>query len=193
MFFSCFSCFEKIIILDDFWPPQMSPKPQLFVYFDHLCFYVFLYFRSSHSSKTSKTPHTCGQNRGSHFLATFWKIMIFHVFSRHSFFEGPELTFFDFGRSQGPSKSTPTLQKWLCWVSENTILKKSCFFNKKSGFKKNMIFHHLWTLKNHNKIELLRVVILEHGCFFRRRILIFHQDHFGTTFGPLLDHFGRAF
>ncbi len=53
MLFSCFSCFEKVIILDDFWPPKTSPTPQLFVFFDHLFFHVFVCFRFSHFSKTS--------------------------------------------------------------------------------------------------------------------------------------------
>ncbi len=102
-------------------------------------------------------------------------------------------TFFDFGRSWGPSKSTPTLQKWLFCLSESTILEKSCFFIQKSSFKKNMIFHHFWTLKNHPKIGFLRVAILEHWCFFRRRLPISPQDPPGTTLGSLLDHFWMTF
>ncbi len=41
---STFSCFQKVSILDDFWPPKMRPNPRFFMFWaSHflMCFCVF--------------------------------------------------------------------------------------------------------------------------------------------------------
>ena len=53
-----------------------------------------------------------------------------------------------FGRFRGPPKSTLALQNDSFYDGASTILNKSCFFIKKSMFKKNMFFYHFWTSKN---------------------------------------------
>ena len=45
---STLPCFQKVSILDDFWPPQMSPKPRFVMFFGLSFFKVFLFFRHSH-------------------------------------------------------------------------------------------------------------------------------------------------
>ena len=64
-----------------------------------------------------KLPVELLQNRDQKSLADIYNrfhvfvFPVFHVFSRRCFFWCPDLTFFDFGRSWGPPKSTLSLQK----------------------------------------------------------------------------------
>ena len=77
MLCSWFSCFEKVIILDDFWPPKTSPKPLFFMFFDHPFFHVFLLFRSLNCWKTQ--IFAC-------IRMVWWRYRVFNFFSFLSFF-----------------------------------------------------------------------------------------------------------
>ena len=132
---------------------------------------------------------TFGQNGGSQYSLCFWKFVICHVFKTDCFLEGPEVTFFDFGRFWGPPKSTLTLQKAWFYLSESSMFKKSCFFIKKQGSKKTWFFINFGGLQitqNHLKSGLASGL---DRSFFRYEIPSPSETSRGPPWGPLLDAF----
>ena len=90
---------------------QKQPQTSIFHVFGPLVFSWFSVFSTFAFFKNMKNaPYMWSKWRVSLFN-DFVKSLDFLVFSRYRFFEGPELTFFDFGRSRGRPKLTPTFQK----------------------------------------------------------------------------------
>ncbi len=121
MLFSCFSCFEKVSILDDFCPPKMSPTPQKIEVFDLLERWYFLVFRYMHLSKTLNflKENTCFW--GFSCSLCFLENLDFSRFLSIAFWEGPDLTFWGFGRFLGPPKSTPAFKSEALVEAKNHV------------------------------------------------------------------------
>ena len=125
----------------DFWPPKMSPKPLKKQVFDLLERWYFLVFRYMH---LSKTLHFLKENTcfwGFSCSLCFLENHEFSSFFSIAFWEGPDLTFWGFGRFLGPPKSTPTLPKPCFSSRKSMVFNKTDFLSLKIWFLTNMKFH----------------------------------------------------
>ena len=122
-----FSCFEKVIILDDFWPPNMKPKTLKTWFCELPKYWDFMFFVMRVFKKPSFPLRKTTTFEGSAVCYVFRKFMIFVLFPNEWFLSSLELTFSGFGRFWD--------HQYRPWPSQTTN-----FLKEKHGFHKITIF-----------------------------------------------------
>ena len=127
-------------------------------YSDSMCFSSSYFSRAMVSSPQN---HYFWGFRRSH---RFMKNNDFECVFNMVLFEGPELTFFGFGRVWGPPKSTLATQKPMFCLRVSASGEKSNFFMKKWSSKKTWFFMNFGPPKTTQNHEMLMKKVMSKPC-----------------------------